>query len=457
MNKQRLIPGVGPVVEPGLYLTTRPGAAGAPPRFFFQPPGKYRADGWAAVRLYHEPGWAIATQEEAEERCRALADVFRRWQQGEAGYGPRCIDKLGRLVESAGTFKPAPGRRKEPTRGRYLPAQIGAMVADFRRHEIFLERSKKTQTEYRIYLNQLVDKFGDRHWRELSPAVLRKWFMERAEIAPSGAHQLYRTVRAFFGKVKFIYPENHPGFVGEEANPARRLSLPTPKPVALPWPAEAVAAMVAIADREGEPSIGDAVTIMAWLGVRRQDWFRWPAAIFDAPELAFRQRKTGAPNVLPWGVVPAIVQRVEAAKVRRRQAVVQSPFFFTDRDGKPWVNERSFWEAFNRLRDVLAAERPHFRTNYFVDRVPGHPLALPTRDLTVRTLRHTCVTLNFDAGVPADAIGGLTGHTTQEVHQILKHYRRRTADQAKTALLLRLDHEGKDGGAKGRVSTVSRN
>jgi len=50
-------------------------------------------------------------------------------------------------------------------------------------------------------------------------------------------------------------------------------------------------------------------------------------------------------------------------------------------------------------------------------------------------MRHTCVTLNFDTGMPAE-----------EINEILAHYRARTTDQAAAVLQWRLDHKAK--GAK---------
>lgn len=64
--------------------------------------------------------------------------------------------------------------------------------------------------------------------------------------------------------------------------------------------------------------------------------------------------------------------------------------FFTDRNGAPWTKPDRFREAFNRLR----------------------------------TLRHTCLTFNYDAGVPPELIPGITGHSADEIEDILKHYAR---------------------------------
>ena len=63
--------------------------------------------------------------------------------------------------------------------------------------------------------------------------------------------------------------------------------------------------MVEIADEVGRPSLGDAIVMMAWLGVRRQDWLQWPANIFDTPYLAWDTEKTDAPVTIPGRLFPS--------------------------------------------------------------------------------------------------------------------------------------------------------
>jgi hypothetical protein len=92
--------------------------------------------------------------------------------------------------------------------------------------------------------------------------------------------------------------------------------------------------------------------------------------------------------------------------------------------GKP----SRFRDAFNRLREKLSKQHPSFPTRYYVGLINGEPLAVPTDRLTIRTMRHTCVTFNFDAGVPPELIRGIIGHSAEEIDDILKHDRARTAD-----------------------------
>jgi integrase len=425
------------------YLVTHKNSDGTG-RYYFAPKQVDRKHGWATVRLHDTKGRPIRDPLSAAEACRRIAVIYAAWRAGEPGKGPWCIDKIGRVVEEPRN-KPS---NKEPTaiqRQRFQAGQVGAMVADYMDHDVFTSNSKKTQKEYAIYLNLFVEEFGSTPWRKLAPGVVRNWLIKRAEqFGGAGAHALYRTTRAFFGKVRLCYDSvDHPGFVPESQNPLASLDLSLPKSTILPWPREAISAFVALADELDQPSMGDAIATMSWLGVRRQDWLTWPADFFDRDLIAFRQAKTHLPNVLPWSTVPELVQRVAAAKARRAADAVTSSTFFHDKNGKPWGKPGRFRRAFNELRDELSKKYPTFPARYYVGLIEGEPLALPTSALTMRTMRHTCVTLNFDAGVPPNLIRGITGHTDNEINDILKHYRARTADQAEAALKLRVAHEAK--------------
>jgi integrase len=63
------------------------------------------------------------------------------------------------------------------------------------------------------------------------------------------------------------------------------------------------------------------------------------------------------------------------------------------------------------------------------------------KKLTMRTMRHTCITLNHDAGVPRELIRAITGHELDTIDQVLKCYAAVTADQAAAALNIRLAYE----------------
>ena len=322
------------------------------------------------------------------------------------------------------------------------------MVADFLVHDVYTdELGDKTQYEYTTTSTSSS--------RSLATPTGRSWRRDRfGNGCRSGQRRrrgrrtaLYRTARAFFGKIRLCYRlSRSSGLRAGERQPfgwaSTLVCRNRPSSVA----AGRHRAFVELADDDGQPSIGDAIVIMSWLGVRRQDWLEWPADVFDRDLVAFSQEKTDIPNVLPWSLVPELVQRVAAAKARRADAAVSARTFFHDRHGRPWKDAETFRRAFNKIRANLVQKYGSFATRYYVGLVDGDPLAVPTAELTMRTMRHTCVTLNFDAGVPPKLIGGITGHSPDEIDDILAHYRARTADQATAALELRMAHEAKSGG-----------
>lgn len=426
------------------YLTSRPGAKGGR-RWFFQPATRDKEHGWAAVRLHDAAGHPIADELRAAEACKACTAIYRKWLEKAPGYGPHMIDKLGRVVHR----KPPKGEktrrqlRKETMEKPYRPGQVGAMARDYMLHDVYLRRAEKTQLEYRTYLTHLVEKYGEDYWWDITAGDAREWLVEHAiENGPAGAHSLYRTCRAFFGKCRLVYKEKgHPGIVPEGRNPFLKLDMSLPTPTLIVWPREAVDAFVALADELDQPSIGDAITFMAWLGTRKQDWIKFPATYFDKPLLAFRQQKTGNPLVLPWEMIPALKARVEAAKVRRAASAVEARTFFHDREGKPWKDGDAFRDDFNEIRDVLAERQPSFATRYYVGLLEDDPLKVPTKALTTRTMRHTCITLNHDAKIPRELIAGISGHEMQTIDDVIRCYTASTADQAAAALQMRLDHE----------------
>jgi hypothetical protein len=109
-----------------------------------------------------------------------------------------------------------------------------------------------------------------------------------------------------------------------------------------------------------------------------------------------------------------------------------------------WRRASAFRKAFNALREELVKQHPFFPTRYCIGIDPLDPLRLPTSHLTMRTMRHTCVTLSHDAGVPRELISSITGHEPANIDAVLAHYTVRTADQATTALNMRVAHEAKD-------------
>lgn len=89
----------------------------------------------------------------------------------------------------------------------------------------------------------------------------------------------------------------------------------------------------------------------------------------------------------------------------------------------------------------LAKKRSCYETRYYVGLNPEDALRLPTKNLTMRTTRHTCITLNHYAGAPRELIRVITGHEPDTIDQVLKCYAAVTANQAAAALNIRLAYE----------------
>lgn len=431
------------------YLVTHKNKNGSQ-RHYFAPRQQDRRKGWATVRLHDAQGRKIRDPIAATIACKAVAEIYVAWRRGQAGMGPHLIDQLGRVVKAKS--KAMAKLQAAPSLKVYSPGQIGAMIADYKEHDVYLEDiGDKTRLEYSTYLaffengrvNPEDPTFGETYWWELAPGPLRTWLQAHGRANGwAGAHSLYRTIRAFFTKVRLVYKTtHHPGYVPIEKNPAAKLDLGLPKPSLILWPRAAVDAFVALADERGHASIGDAIVMMGWLGVRKQDWLEWHVDVFERELLAFKQEKTDKPLVLPWRMVPALAQRIDAASERRKARAVASTTFFHDSDGRPWKDADGFRDAFNGLRNELVKTHPAFPTRYYAGLDPADPLSLPTAKLTMRTMRHTCITLNHDAGVPRELIRAITGHELDTIDQVLKCYAAVTADQAAMALNIRLAHE----------------
>jgi hypothetical protein len=181
---------------------------------------------------------------------------------------------------------------------------------------------------------------------------------------------------------------------------------------------------------------------MAWLGTRRQDWLVWPANIFDTQFLVWDTEKTDAPVTIRWSAIPELHQRIEVAKIRHQAASVRATTFFVDDVGlRPWSAMR-FYHAFDALRAELVKRHESFPTRYAVKHYPGDPMRIPTAWLTMRVLRHTCITTLYDAGCVREQIRAITGHTIASINEVLDRYTKLTADQAGAALAKRLEHKG---------------
>jgi hypothetical protein len=108
------------------------------------------------------------------------------------------------------------------------------------------------------------------------------------------------------------------------------------------------------------------------------------------------------------------------------------------------------------LRDEFEKRQPAFSTRYYIGLLPGDPLGIPTAELTMRTMRRTCITPNHDAGISRELIGSITGHSPESIDEIMAHDTARTADQAEAALARRLNFEANPGRQRNTAFPVRR-
>ena len=55
-------------------------------------------------------------------------------------------------------------------------------------------------------------------------------------------------------------------------------------------------------------------------------------------------------------------------------------------------------------------------------------MRLPTEWLTMRVLRHTCISALHDAGCVREQIRAITGHTIASINEVLDRYTKLTAE-----------------------------
>ena len=101
--------------------------------------------------------------------------------------------------------------------------------------------------------------------------------------------------------------------------------------------------------------------------------------------------------------------RIEAAKLRHRRSPIRATTFFVDDIGQRPSSSNRFFAAFSRLRAELAKRHEGFPTKFAMKHYPGDPMRMPTAWLTMRTLRHTCITALHDAGWCASRSGRSLG------------------------------------------------
>lgn len=410
------------------YLITKSGPAGGLPRHYWEPDDRLRAEGWRPQRVPQD--WARYT------------DAAALWTAAVARATELNLDLDRRREEAAlRQVRPAPP-----------PAQrtLGMLIRAYRASRAFTRLAPKTQRGYRQCLDRLDDWGGDAPLPAITaPRVQR--LLEANAATPAFANAIVRVLRLVlaWGKLE--------GWV--TANAAERPRLVGAKPSGLIWPHAAVTTFVQAADAAGRWSVGTAVMLNEWLGQREGDILTLSRHMIRNGKLWIGQSKTGARVALPVNKVPHLAQRLaeeEARQVARAAGgVLPLQLIVSEETGMPY-KEDNFRHVFATIRAEAAKLAPDgFPVDYLMpgrDATDPQAMIVRMEDLTFRHLRHTAVTRNGEAEVPATLISSITGHSVKTVDQLLDLYMVRTSRMAEVAFTMRMEREGL---ALGRADTVA--
>jgi hypothetical protein len=409
------------------YLTSRPGAPGELPRWFWQPASRLARQGWRMQRV--PLNWASFTDADA---LHSAAITRARELNAE----------MDRVRASAAI---AEARPEPPKAGR----TVHDLVVAYQASDEFLKLAPTTARGYRQCLSKIDTWAGPAPVRAIDAERIGK--LRKAMVAtPAFANAVVRVLRLLLE-----WGRRH-GWVAE--NVASKPGLTGSDPSGLIWPREAVTAFVAAADAEGRYSMGTAVMLNEWLGQREADILRMPRSIYRNGALVFRQRKTGASVTLPIDMVPHLRQRLadELARQAARDAAakatgapIATTIIVNEETGRPYKAD-TFRHMFAKIRakaaKVEGSKQPRsFELDYLL---PGRDMEDPNAftvsmlDLTFMHLRHTAITRNGEAGCDDALISSISGHALASINTILARYMVRTAEMARGAFQKRMDAEG---------------
>lgn len=330
-----------------------------------------------------------------------------------------------RLKQAA---RPAPRKRRKPA----YAYTVMELLRDFQNPKLnmamdpaYAEAIKpKTRAFYRQSANTIADVapavYGA-YVAALDRPVCRKLFERiRRERGLATARGAIATLSAAIGWGQLT------GKVRREDNPCSNLRMPVPAPRVRYGTRPEMLAMIAAADAEGLPEIGDAVMLGLWTGQRQADRLaavhkgRWNG------RRIFKQAKTGA--IVAILEAPELETRLARSAERRRKAgVVDAHVLLDEAAWRPFGYKR-YIGAFNRVRDRAIADG-----------------CATLADFWDMDLRDTAVTWLALAGATIPEIINVTGHTAQSATRILKHYLAQHPELADAAIRKMIDWYENDG------------
>lgn len=381
------------------YLTIRPGAAGQPPRYFWQPSQELRALGWRNRRLTHADGRPVTTLEEAVDMAQVLNAELDAWRKGGA---------------SKAAPPPPPKQVESET--------VAHMIRLYKEHRRFLAKAEKTRQDYLHHLKMIEQWAGDVPVKKITRPIVQDYYEVLLETGKhAAANARLRVLRILLQLAVDL------GFATDNA--ASQPGLVGVAPRVRVWTPAEEAAFIAAADAAGWASVGDAVALALATGQRQGDLLALPALALAADgaggyRLHLKQSKRGARIAIPIPADSSAAVRLAAADQRR--AALNA-----DRAGRRlppvttalWHEKTAKrWEPFT-FRHVFAAVRLAAAAT-----CPG------LADLTFQDLRDTTITRLAEAGCTIPEICAVSGHSEAGAVQVLKHYLALNSEMAESAI-----------------------
>jgi hypothetical protein len=202
------------------------------------------------------------------------------------------------------------------------------------------------------------------------------------------------------------------------ANPRHALELPRPEGRIVIYTNAEIVHLVAVADANGRPSIGDAVMLGLFTAQRQRDrLYLKDEGLIDGRR-HFRQSKTKrlvAVRETPQLAARLADARARVAALKLRHGTRPEEIILDETTGEPYVQD-TYRHAFAEIRAIAAQRAPELAGK---------------RD---QDLRDTAVTWLARAGCTLLEICAISGHSPRSVQTIVKHYLGETAELADTGI-----------------------
>jgi integrase len=201
-------------------------------------------------------------------------------------------------------------------------------------------------------------------------------------------------------------------------NPFKDLGMEMPEGRRRAASTSEVKHLIATADSEGWPELGDMVVLAIVTSQRQADRLTMKLSQLAQGRFHFEQQKTG--RMISGMVGPWLASRLEAARARRQAQKVQHPYVvINERANAPWGDDH-YRHVFARIRAVAAIAMPSLA------------------DLTDQDLRDTGLTWARAGGADFERRRQLSGHSPQSAELEEKHYLAHThsdGDEAVKAIM----------------------